>query len=179
MHGVSQPGLGPHDLLDFGCIGPVYGKTPEAFGVRVVTVDAEFTRRTSNILEIAKRLSSTHGILRHLAVRGPLPTGDRDQTGLADPDRMLTGGFRGIARVRVGHKRSNPDEDAQHVVRSWIPYQVARRVFDDELDLIVKGHRLLLHINDRRVSRPDEHPVLPRDGEQDAVVIRLGDHDRG
>ncbi len=75
----------------------------------------------------------------------------------------------------AAEQRPEAGERAADVVRIGTPHQVTAHVVEEIGDLLAPRPRLDGRLGDRRIGRPDQHPIVPGDREQDAAVVGARD----
>jgi len=131
----------------------------------------------------AHQQAAGHGVVEHVfghrTVGGPFAAGDGDQPGSRHQHRVLARQLLGLgARFLQGwpHQGAQADPDRAHVAAPGGAGQVARRLAQDEADLVGKGLGLARQVGAWRVSRAQDGLAQPGHGEQHQhpAVGRLG-----
>ena len=116
------------------------------------------------------------GVLSHAAVCRPLATGYGDHAGDRAIDVMFPGELGGLVLLACD-EGAEAGEDGEDVGAGDGGSEVRVDVGDEVVDLVVIVCRLHDTGGCREVRSADEDDALPRDGEDDATVFSLGDHE--
>ena len=165
------------EIADERCVGAVVRQLAELRCILVIAVQSQRFGDRNLFLECAKGCGLIDRVLGHLAIRGPFPTRDRQQSGSRNVDRVVS---RDRGRVVLGaHADERPDarERAEDVVFGRIFGEVACRVLEEKIDLVIERVRLERDFVDRRVGGSNDDALVPRNREQHPAVVRMRHHD--
>ncbi len=106
------------------------------------------------------------GVLPHLAVGGPFAAGDSDEAGRGDEQGVVAGQGSGVVTVAVFDQGAQAGKDAEDIARHRIAAEIARRMFEQKVDLRRLRARFNIDAGYRGVGGADDHPLVPGDGER-------------
>ncbi len=108
-------------------------EVPEHLGVLVMAVDAEVFRDAGPVVEPGEGRGLVDRVFGHLAVRRPLPAGDRDEAGRGDVEGVVAReGCRPALFVGRADERAEAGERAADIGRRRVFGEIAGGMFEQE-----------------------------------------------